>query len=91
MYYSNKIGLNAFFSSVYCYMSCKLNNRSDITQLQKADGTMTQATEELNNFFKATFTLEDPDSHIPSISTQISETLSDINISEEKNSTSYFH
>jgi len=31
-----------------------------------------------------TFTLEDLDSHIPSISTRISETLSDITISEEK-------
>jgi len=43
-----------------------------------------EAAEELNNLFKVTFTLEDPDSHIPSISTLISEILSDINISEEK-------
>ena len=57
------------------------------TNLQKPDGTMTQsdieAAEELNKFFKSTFTLEDLDSHIPTISTRISETLSDINISEE--------
>ena len=41
-----------------------------------------EAAEELNSFFKSTFTLEES-SHIPAISTQISETLSDINISEE--------
>jgi len=43
----------------------------------------TEAAEELNNFFKATFTIEDLDSHIPSISTRISETILDINILEE--------
>ena len=65
---------------LYRYMSSKLNNRSDITQLQKPDGTMTQsdveAAEELNNFLKSTFTLEDLDSHIPTISARISKTLS---------------
>jgi len=39
---------------LYRYMSSKQNNRSDITQLQKPDGTMTQsdteAPKELNNF-----------------------------------------
>ena len=63
---------------LYRYMNSKLNNRSDITQLQKPDGTMTQsdveAAKELNNFFKSTFALEDLDSPIPTISTRISET-----------------
>ena len=71
---------------LYRYINSKQKNRSDITHLQKSDGTMTlsdaEAAEELNNFFKSTFTLEES-SYIPAISTRISETLSDINISEE--------
>jgi len=31
---------------LYRYMSSKLNNRSDITQLQKPDGTMNQSDAE---------------------------------------------
>ena len=54
---------------LYRYLRCKQKIRSDITQLQKADGLMTssdsESAEELNTFFKSTFTLEESD-NIPS-------------------------
>ena len=40
------------------------------------------AAEQLNNCFESTFTIEE-DRHIPIIPTRITETLSNINISEE--------
>jgi len=40
-----------------------------------------EAAEQLFNCFESTFTIEDR--HIPTIPTRITETLSDINISEE--------
>ena len=53
-------------------MNSKLNDRSDITQLQEPDGIINQsdaeAAEELNNYFKSTFTLQE-DSHISAVST----------------------
>jgi len=71
---------------LYSYINSKQKNRSDITHLQKPDGSITtsdaETSEELNNFFKSTFTLEEP-SLIPAISSRTSETLSDINVSEE--------
>ena len=42
----------------------------------------TEAAERLNKYFKSMFTIEE-DRHIPTIPTQFTETLSDINISEE--------
>jgi len=71
---------------LYQYMKSKLKNRSDITHLERPDGTVTQsdaeAAEQLNNYFESTFTIEE-DRNIPTIPTWITETLSDINISEE--------
>ena len=71
---------------IYRYINSKLKNKTEITQLQKPDGTMTtsdmQGPEELNNFFKTTFTLED-ERNISTISTRISDTWSEISISEE--------
>ena len=67
-------------------MDSKLKNRSDITHLERPDGTMTQSdaetAEQLNKYFESTFTMEE-DRNIPTIPTRITETLSDINISEE--------
>ena len=72
---------------LYRYINSKQKNQSDITQLQKSDGTIilsdAEASEELYSFFfKSTITLEES-SHTPTISTRISDTMSDINITEE--------
>jgi len=71
---------------LYRYINSKQKNQSDITHLQKSDGTMTtsdvQVAEELNSFFKSTFTLEEP-SYVPTIPSRISGTLSNIDLSEE--------
>ena len=60
--------------------------RHNITQLQKSDGSMTtsntESAEELNNFFKSTFTVEKAD-NIPNIPTKIFDSLSDISLTED--------
>ena len=71
---------------LYCYLRCKQKIRSDITQLQKADGSMmasdSESAEELNIFFKSTFTSEESD-NIPTIPTKISDILMDIVLTED--------
>ena len=67
-------------------MNSKLKNQSDITHLEKPDGTMIQSdaetAEQVNKYFESTFTIEE-DRNIPTIPIWITEILSDINISEE--------
>ena len=71
---------------LYRYLRSKQKIRHDITQLQKSDGSMTtsdtESAEELNNFFKSTFTVENAD-NIPNIPTKIFDSLSDINLTED--------
>ena len=71
---------------LYKCMNSKLKNQSDITHLEKPDGTMIQSdaetAEQLNKYFEPMFTMEE-DRNIQTIPTWITETLSDINISEE--------
>jgi len=72
-------------NALYGYVRDKSKVKSKIGQLERSDGTLTTGDEEtvevLNNFFKSVFTNEDP-SVIPSFTTRVSTTLSDICITE---------
>ena len=72
-YKKNLIQQSQSYSKLlYRYLRSKQKIRHDITQLQKSDGSITtsdtESAEELNNFFKSTFTVQNAD-NIPNIAT----------------------
>jgi len=71
---------------LYGYLRRKQKFKPDISQLEKPDGSMsssdTETAEVLNNFFKSTFTTEDPN-NIPIIATRVFDSLSNISLSED--------
>ena len=83
VYEKNLIQQSQAFISLF---KSKQKIRHDITQLQKSDGSTTtsdpESAEELNNFFKSTFTVETAD-NIPTIPTKIFDSLSDISLTED--------
>ena len=72
-------------NALYGYMRDKSKVKSTVSQLEKADGSLTTSDEEavevLNSFFKSVFTNEDP-STVPCFSTRVGSVLSDICITE---------
>ena len=72
-------------NALYGYMRDKSKVKSAVSQLEKADGSLTtnneEAVEVLNSFFKSVFTNEDP-STVPCFYTRVGSVLSDICITE---------